>query len=114
MAQTLLPTDRVTACDLEESCPIESDKLASSVLIQSNGLKQIIFCLDGGQLLNDHQTPNVAIVQILSGTMTVTVGDEEYILGEQEVVVIPPRQTHAVHALVPTRFLLTLVKETGE
>ncbi|MGI9457567.1 MAG: cupin domain-containing protein [Aeoliella sp.] len=114
MATSLFHSDQIASGNLDTLCPIEPGKMTTQVLLSAGDSKQIVFCLDAGQSLNDHQTPNVAVVQVLSGSVKVNICDETYTLHSQHVIVIPPRQTHAVEALEPTRFLLTLSKEPGE
>jgi quercetin dioxygenase-like cupin family protein len=111
MATSLFQSDQIAAANLDTLCPIEPGKITTKVLLSAGDSKQIVFCLDAGQSLNDHQTPNIALLQVLSGSVIVNICNETYTLLSQHVIVIPPRQTHAVEALEPTRFLLTLFKE---
>ena len=99
---------------LEELCPIPADKLSSTILVSTSTAKQIVFCLAAGQALTDHQTPNVATIHLLDGRATVRAFDKAYELKRGDFVVLPPRVTHSVHATEPTRFMLTLVKDSPQ
>ena len=103
---------------LAQLCPIPADKVASTILVSTTISKQIVICLGQGQELADHQTPNVATIHVLDGAATVHVAsdslDESYSLESGGLVVIPPRVTHSVKAIQPTRMLLTLVKDSDQ
>ncbi len=115
---TIFQTTSVGQCKLAELCPIPADKIASTILLSTTSSKQIVFCLGQGQELADHQTPNVATIHVLDGAAVVHVAsdslDQSYSLESGGLVMIPPRVTHSVKAMQPTRILLTLVKESDQ
>ena len=112
MAQPQFQTDVVGSGSLSVLCPIPEADLVATALLSTDSCKQIVFCLAVGQEIADHQTPNVAVVHVLDGQMTVHVQQQAIELGSGDLVVIPSRVTHSVQAATPTRFMLTLVKES--
>lgn len=103
---------------LAQLCPIPRGKIASTVLLSTATSKQIVFCLGQEQELADHQTSHVATIHVLDGAATVHIASdthqEHYLLESGSLVVIPPRVTHSVKAIQPTRMLLTLVKDSDQ
>lgn len=109
-------TNAVGHGSVDQLCPIPTDKIDSTILLATPSSKQIVFCLDQGQELADHQAPYVATIHVLDGAVAVHIDDdslnESYSLESGGVVVIPSRVTHSVKAIQPTRMLLTLVKDS--
>lgn len=113
MAKPLFDTDAVHVARLAEACPVVSGAVVSTPLLNTAGLKQILFAIDEGQGLSDHQAPFVATIHVLAGRMRFTCDGEDRTMVAGEWIVLPPGAMHALEAEEPTRFLLTMVPETA-
>ena len=110
MARPLFDTDAVHFASLPETCPVVPGAVVSKPLINTDAIKQIMFSMDAGQELADHQAPFVATVHVLDGRLDVTVDGDERAMGPGDWVVLPPDARHALVAREGTRFMLTLVR----
>jgi quercetin dioxygenase-like cupin family protein len=70
-----------------------------------------LFAFDGGQGLSEHTSPYDALVMVLDGALTLTIGGEPIDATPGTVVRLPANVPHAVDALSPARMLLTMLRE---
>lgn len=69
-----------------------------------------LFAFEKGQGLSPHTAPFDALVQVVEGKATITVGDESAELGTGEAIILPANITHAVEATESFKMLLTMIK----
>ena len=69
-----------------------------------------LFAFDKGQGLSPHTAPFDALVQVLEGKATITVGDERAEMKAGEAIILPANITHAVDATESFKMLLTMIK----
>ena len=74
---------------------------------QEHDLRQTVIALAGGRSRGEHESPGDASLQVLSGTVRLTAGDEVWEGSEGDYVVIPPRR-HDLHADTDAVVLLTV------
>ncbi|GAA5043831.1 cupin domain-containing protein [Nocardia callitridis] len=74
-----------------------------------NSLRQTVIGLCAGQSLAEHNNPGEATLQVLSGTLTLRSGDNEWKGSAGDLLVIPQAR-HSVHAVDDVAFLLTVAK----
>lgn len=113
MAQPLFGTDTVRAANLLELVSIVEAGAVSRTLLNEPAVKQVLFAMDAGQELSEHRAPFLALVQVLDGRLRVGAGGSVHTLGANDWLLLPPDAPHDVHADLPTRFLLTLVKSAA-
>lgn len=100
---------------------IKKEKLVGSIDYQSKSIvsKQIIkkpngnvtlFAFDKDESLTEHTSPYEALVQIVEGRMTITIGGQPYNVEEGEFILLPPNIPHGLVALEKTKMLLTMIK----
>jgi len=70
-----------------------------------------LFAFAQGQSLSEHTTPHDALVQVLDGEFEITVAGEPRRVTEGQVLLLPANQPHAVLANVPSKMLLTMIRE---
>ena len=76
----------------------------------SDRLKAVGFGFAAGAALTEHTAPFPAILQILSGEATLTLGTEQKDVSAGAWVHMPARLTHAVRAKSAVTMLLLLLK----
>jgi quercetin dioxygenase-like cupin family protein len=69
-----------------------------------------LFAFDAGQGLSPHAAPFNALVQVVEGKATITVGDASEVLVGGEAIILPEGITHAVEATERFKMLLTMLK----
>ncbi len=85
--------------------------IASRVLAKSGGGNLTLFAFDAGQGLSEHSTPYDALVLVLEGELTLTIGGAPVKATPGTVVRMPAGVPHAVDAPVAARMLLLMFKE---
>jgi quercetin dioxygenase-like cupin family protein len=85
--------------------------IASRVLARTSGGNVTIFAFDAGEELSEHTAPFDALVLVLEGVMTLTIGGVPVQAAPGTVVRMPAHVPHAVHAPEPSRMLLVMLRE---
>lgn len=85
--------------------------IASRVLAKTDGGSLTLFAFDAGQELSEHTTPYDALVMVLEGALTLTIGGTAVNAAPGSIVRMPGHVPHAVTALAPTRMLLLMLRE---
>lgn len=70
-------------------------------------LRQTLIAMVAGRTLSEHESPGDASLQVLSGTVRVTAGDDVWEGGVGDYLVIPPSR-HDLHADTDAVVLLTV------
>ena len=86
--------------------------IASRVLAKSAGGTVTLFAFDAGEALSEHTAPFDALVIVLDGAFTLTVGGTQVPAERGTVVRMPANVPHAVDAREPSRMLLVMLRET--
>jgi quercetin dioxygenase-like cupin family protein len=71
------------------------------------GLRQTVIALAGERELAEHESPGEATLQVLSGRVRLTAGDDAWVGAAGDLVAIPPAR-HALAALEDAAVLLTV------
>jgi quercetin dioxygenase-like cupin family protein len=85
--------------------------IASRILAKTGGGNLTLFAFDRGQGLSEHATPFDALVLVLDGELTLTIGGSPVRAVPGTIVRMPAGVPHAVDAPVPARMLLAMFKE---
>ena len=88
--------------------------IASRVLARSTGANITLFAFDAGQGLTEHTTPFEALVLVLEGALTLTIGGAPVRATPGTIVRMPAGVPHAVDAPEPARMLLIMLMERKE
>ncbi len=84
--------------------------IASRILAKTGGGNATLFAFDAGQGLTEHTSPFEALVLVLSGTLTLTVGGVPVRATPGTVVRMPADVPHALDAAEPVRMLLVMLR----
>jgi len=69
-----------------------------------------LFGFAAGQELTEHRSPYTAIIEVLKGEVTFTLGDDEVKAQAGAWIFMPPNLPHSLHATTSMEMLLTLIK----
>lgn len=111
MAQVLPPAEVLT---FESLITPTVNGIASRILGKTAGGNLTLFAFDAGQGLTEHTSPYDAFVQVLDGTLTLTIGGTAVDAGPGTIVRMPAGVPHAVEAVAPTRMLLIMLREPAD
>jgi quercetin dioxygenase-like cupin family protein len=87
---------------------IQPGDIVSRTIFKGDSLRVILFGIDVGEELSEHTASQAAIIQIIQGEATVTVGDDTHELKIGSWLQMPPRLKHSVYAKSSVVMLLTM------
>ena len=73
-----------------------------------------VFAFDAGQELSEHSAPFDAYVQVLDGSVTLTIGGKPVKATTGSLVLMPANIPHGVKAESRMKMLLTMLKQGAE
>jgi quercetin dioxygenase-like cupin family protein len=85
--------------------------IASRVLARTSGGNVTLFAFDAGQGLTEHTSPFDALVMVLEGALTLTIGGDAVEATPGTLVRMPADVPHGVDAPVPAVMLLTMLRD---
>lgn len=87
---------------------VQSESIVSRTFYKGDRLNAILFGFDTGQELSEHMSSQAAIIQIIQGEATITLGDDKHELNAGSWLHMPPRLKHSVYAKTPLMMLLMM------
>jgi quercetin dioxygenase-like cupin family protein len=88
--------------------------IASRVLARTAGGNVTLFAFDKGQGLTEHTSPFDALVLVLDGAFTLTIGGTPTRAVPGTIVRMPADVPHAVDADESSRMLLVMLRDPGQ
>ena len=85
--------------------------IASRILAKADGGNLTLFAFDEGQGLTEHRSPFDALVVVLEGAVTLTIGGAPVHAEPGTIVLMPADVPHALDATAATRLLLIMLKD---
>lgn len=89
------------------------DGIASRVLAKKSGGNVTLFAFDQGQGLTEHTSPFDAMVMVLEGALTLTIGGTPLKAVPGSLVRMPANVPHAVEANEVSRMLLIMLRDVA-
>lgn len=86
--------------------------IASRVLAKATGGSLTLFALDSGQGLTEHSSPFEALVLVLEGSLTLTIGGAAVRAMPGTIVRMPADIPHALDAPEACRMLLIMLRDS--
>ena len=86
------------------------DGVVSKELVHSNAGSVTLFSFDAGQGLSEHTAPFDALIQVIDGSMELTVEDVKYVINTGESFVIPNGARHSVNAAERFKMIITMIR----
>ena len=108
MSQMVAPGQALRLSDLIMPT---ADGIASRVLAKTSGGNLTLFALDAGQELSEHTSPFEALVVVLEGTCTLTIGGTAVRATPGTIVRMPASTPHALEAVEAARLLLVMLRQ---
>lgn len=97
--------------DLSQFSPVPEDGILSRTVHESDAVRVIYFGFAAGELLSEHTAAMPAIIEIIEGTATLTLGTESHEAGPGSWAYMPANLPHSLEANTPVVMLLTLLKK---
>jgi len=95
---------------LERLVAYAADSIVSKTILDKSAGTLTLFAFDQGQKLSEHTAPYDAVVQVLDGQATVTIGGKEKKVAAGELIIMPANVPHAVAAVEQFKMLLIMIR----
>ena len=95
---------------LAEHVAYSDGAVVSKTLLQKKTGTLTLFAFDAGQGLSEHTSPYDATVQVLDGEAKLTIGGEDIMVQQGNMVIMPANIPHAVTAEKRFKMLLIMIK----
>ena len=99
---------------LEQLPEVPPDSIVSRTLYTDAQVKAVLFGFAAGQALSEHTAATPAIIHVLRGEATLTIGADARTVGPDTWVRLPARQPHSLEAHTPVVMLLLLLRDGAE
>jgi quercetin dioxygenase-like cupin family protein len=96
---------------LADMVDYEKGRVVSRTFAQNDALSLTLFAFDQGEGLSTHAASGDAMVLVLDGEVSLTIGGKEVVAKSGEIVVMPADIPHSVNALKPFKMLLTVIRK---
>jgi quercetin dioxygenase-like cupin family protein len=95
---------------LDELVDYVPGSVVSRTLVKNAAGTITLFAFDAGQALSEHSAPYDAVVQVLDGAVTLTIGGKPVPAAAGETILMPANVPHAVQATQRFKMLLTMIR----
>lgn len=89
---------------------VQDKSIVSRQIIKKPNGNITIFAFDKDESLTEHTSPYEALVQVVRGKMTITIGGNPFQVEEGEIILLPPDIPHGLVALEKTIMILIMIK----
>lgn len=89
----------------------QEGSVVSRTLVKKKTGTLTLFAFDEGEGLSEHSTPHDAVVEVLDGTVVVTIGGEPHEVSAGEALLLPASVPHALKAITRFKMLLVMIRE---
>ena len=96
--------------DLANLIEYQDNSVVSIELMKKQTGTVTLFAFDKGEGLSEHTAPFDAMIQVLDGTLELTLGGQLYTINEGEMIIMPRDVPHALLAQTKLKILLTMIK----
>lgn len=96
-----------TLADLVEYA---EDSIVSKTILDKSAGTITLFAFDAGQKLSEHTTPYDAVVEVLDGSVQLTIGGVDVRVSAGQIIIMPGNVPHAVSAEEKFKMLLTMIR----
>ena len=96
--------------DLRELVKYSEGQVISMTIALTPSVSITLFSLDKGEGISAHTTDGDAMVQVLDGKASITIGNKNFAVNSGETIIMPSGIQHALQAVEKFKMLLTVVK----
>lgn len=95
---------------LEELVEYQEKSVVSKEIIKKETGTVTVFAFDKGEGLSEHTAPFDALVQVIDGTLELTIDGTQHILNKGDIIIMPANVPHALHAKEQFKMILSMIK----
>lgn len=101
--------DFAKVMEMEHLVEYRDGQVVSRTLSQNPAVSVTLFAFDKNEEISSHSSGGDALVYILDGESEITVGDEKFLAGKGQTIVMPSGVPHALLAKEKFKMLLVVV-----
>lgn len=98
------------ALEMANLVEYQDGRVVSLTLVQNDTLTLTLFAFAKGEAVSTHSAPGDAMVYILDGEASITVGENKFIATKGQTLVMPSNIPHGLDATENFKMMLILVK----
>ena len=98
------------ASQLTDLVDYQAGSVVSKTLIDKQTGTVTLFAFDKGQGLSEHTAPFDAMVQVLEGSVEITISGQVYTVSAGEILIMPADEPHGLKAQERFKMLLTMIR----
>lgn len=96
--------------NIESLIDYQKKSVVSTEIIKKETGNVTLFAFDENEGLSEHSAPFDALVQVVDGSLTITIDKVEHSLNKGEIIIMPANIPHALHANTKVKMILTMIK----
>jgi quercetin dioxygenase-like cupin family protein len=89
---------------------VQPEAIVSRTLIEQKSGTVTVFAFGKGQKLSEHTAPFDALVQVLQGSVRISIDGKPLTLSRGEAIVMPANHPHALEAVEDMKILLAMIR----
>ncbi|MFZ2054881.1 MAG: cupin domain-containing protein [Candidatus Aminicenantales bacterium] len=101
---------RAQALSLKSLVDYQSGSVVSREIISQRTGTVTAFAFDKGQGLSEHTAPFDALVYVIDGGAEVTISGKRHLLTQDQMIIMPAKEPHALKALIPFKMMLVMIR----
>ncbi len=102
--------DNAKVYDFAGAIDYQHGAVVSKQVMKNEKGNVTLFAFDAGQGLSEHTAPFDALVQVIEGKATITIGGINFELTAGQSIIMPANVPHALYAEKAYKMLLTMIK----
>lgn len=99
-----------TVENMTDMLQIQKGAVVSRTILSQKTGTITLFAFDQGEGLSEHTAPYDAFVQVLSGSLDITISGKPFSLTENDMLIMPANDPHALIAVTPVKMLLVMIR----
>lgn len=102
--------EKATIYETEKLVEYQEGSVVSKEIIKKETGTVTVFAFDKNEGLSEHTAPFDAMVQVIDGTLELTIDGELFTLTKGNMIIMPANIPHALHAKEKFKMVLTMIK----
>ena len=102
--------EKATIYETEKLVEYQEGSVVSKEIIKKEKGTVTVFAFDKNEGLSEHTAPFDAMVQVIDGTLELTIDGELFTLTKGNMIIMPANIPHALHAKERFKMVLTMIK----
>lgn len=97
--------------NLKNDINYQEKGVVSKIILKEEKGNITHFAFDKDEFLSEHTAPFDAVVQIIEGEAEIKISGTEYNLKENEMIIMPANEPHALRAVSAFKMVLIMIKK---